>query len=424
MSKQKKSKFLVGVEAATKALREVLEPTPLQYSAFLSDRFGAQIYLKREDLTPVRSYKLRGAYNFFRKALLKDPNKTKFVCSSAGNHAQGFAFACQKFGVDGVVFMPVTTPQQKINKTRIFGGERVRIELIGDIFDESNKAAIDFAKDTGAMLVPPFDHPDIIEGQASVGFEILEQNSLCAEDIDLLIMPVGGGGLSSGVTQVFRELSPQTKLQYVEPQGAPSLKRSLESGKRVLLDHVDSFVDGAAVAMIGSTNFKRLKGIDPEDVLPISEDKLCETIILMLNHEGIVLEPAGALAVEALRELPAKSLKDKKIVCVTSGGNFDFERLPEVKERAMKAAGLKKYFIIRMPQRPGALREFLALFGPDDDVARFEYLKKSARNFGSILLGVETRDSANFDVLKEKMTKAGFHYQDITDDDLLASFVI
>ena len=424
MSKPKKSSYLAGVETATSALRGVFDATPLQYNAYLSDRYGAQIYLKREDLGPVRSYKLRGAFNFFRKAMLANPDNSKFVCSSAGNHAQGFAYACQKFGVDGVIYMPVTTPQQKIDKTRIFGGERVRIELIGDIFDESNKAAIAYAKDTGAMLVPPFDHVDIIEGQASVGLEMLSQAFQSDGAIDLLIMPVGGGGLSAGVSQVFAEMSPSTKMIYVEPQGAPSLKRSLEAGKRVLLNQVDSFVDGAAVAQVGAVNFKRLKTVDPQKVLLVSEDKLCETIIVMLNHEGIVLEPAGALAIEALRSIPAGDLKGKKIVCVTSGGNFDFERLPEVKERAMKASGRKKYYIIRLPQRPGALRDFLALFGPDDDVARFEYLKKSARNFGSILLGVETKDAKNFATLTKNMTKAGIHYEDITDDDLIASFII
>ncbi len=424
MSKPKKSSYLAGVETATSALRDVFEATALQYNANLSDRYGAQIYLKREDLGPVRSYKLRGAYNFFRKAMLANPDNSKFVCSSAGNHAQGFAYACQLFGVEGVIFMPVTTPQQKIDKTRIFGGERVRIELIGDIFDESNKAAIAFAKDTGAMLVPPFDHADIIEGQASVGVEMASQATKSGGAIDLLIMPVGGGGLSAGVSQVFAEVSPGTKLLYVEPAGAPSLKRSLEAGKRVQLDQVDNFVDGAAVARVGAVNFKRLKKVDPKKVVLVSEDKLCETIILMLNHEGIVLEPAGALAIEALRSLPASELKGKKIVCVTSGGNFDFERLPEVKERAMKAAGRKKYYIIRLPQRPGALRDFLALFGPDDDVARFEYLKKSARNFGSILLGVETKDAKNFAVLTKNMNKAGIHFEDITDDDLIASFII
>ncbi len=424
MSKQKKSSYLQAVETATSALRDVLEPTALQYSAFLSDRYKAEIYLKREDLTPVRSYKLRGAYNFFRKALLADPKKNRFVCSSAGNHAQGFAYACKKFGVEGVVFMPVTTPQQKVDKTRIFGGDRVTIKLVGDIFDECNKAAIAFAKETGAMLVPPFDHADIIEGQASVGVEIAAQAAISTGEIDLLVMPVGGGGLSAGVTQIFDEISPGTQKLYVEPQGAPSLKRSLEAGKRVQLRQIDSFVDGAAVAQIGVLNFKRLKHIDPERVMLVSEDRLCETMVQMLNHEGIVLEPAGALSIEALRSVPAQDLEGRKIVCVTSGGNFDFDRLPEVKERAMKAAGLKKYYIIRLPQRPGALRDFLALFGPEDDVARFEYLKKSARNFGSILLGVETKAAKNFETLQNNMDEAGIRYSDITDDDLIASFVI
>lgn len=421
MKKQKKTAFMNGVEVATVALRDVLDVTPLQCNEFLSDRTKARIWLKREDLTPVRSYKLRGAYNFFRKALLMAPENKRFVCASAGNHAQGFAFACQKFGVEGVVYMPVTTPQQKINKTRVFGAGRVRIKLIGDIFDESNQAALEYARVEGAMMVPPFDHADIIEGQASVGVEILEQIN---GPIDILIIPVGGGGLSAGLTQVFTERSPETRIIYVEPAGAPSFKRSLEAGQRVTLNKVDSFVDGAAVAQIGADNFKRLKHVEPEAVRLIEEDHLCSTMVEMLNVEGVVLEPAGALAVEVLKSLSAKELQGKRVVCVTSGGNFDFERLPEVKERAMKAEGRKKYFIIRMPQRPGALREFLDLFGPEDDVARFEYLKKSARNFGSILLGVETKNAKNFEQLMKNMRDAGIQYQDITDDEIIASFVI
>lgn len=442
------SSFLRGVEEAGKAIRAVFDKTPLQRNAFLSDRHGAEILLKREDLTPVRSYKLRGAFNFFRKAMAtqsasettsktaaaakpraksarakpaRAPASPRFVCASAGNHAQGFAFSCQHFDVDGVVFMPVTTPQQKIDKTRVFGGDRVTIKLVGDIFDECNQAALEFAETHGAEMVPPFDHPFIIEGQASVGLEILEQ---APGPIDLLIVPVGGGGLAAGVTKVFQELSPQTQIRYVEPEGAPSFKESLRAGKRVKLKKIDSFVDGAAVAMIGAHNFKALKSIDPEDVILIPEDRLCETMVEMLNVEGIVLEPAGALEVDALRSFTAKDLKGKRVVCLTSGGNFDFERLPEVKERALKAAGLKKYYILRLPQRPGALRDFLDLLGPDDDIARFEYLKKSARNFGSILVGVETTDKANFGKLNRKMEAAGLQFQDITDDEVVAAFII
>ncbi len=424
MSDQTKSTppvdFVAGVTAAVAGVRTVLAMTPLQQNAFLSDRYGARVFLKREDLTPVRSYKLRGAFNFFRKALAAGGGQ-KFVCASAGNHAQGFAFACQHFGVTGTVFMPVTTPQQKIQKTRVFGGEHVDIRLEGDIFDQCNAAALEFADEAGAQFVPPFDHGDIIEGQATVALEILEQSG---GPIDILVLPVGGGGLAAGVTQIMKSLSPRTKIVLVEPAGAPSLKRSLEAGERVRLNQIDNFVDGAAVAQVGEVNFSVLKSYKPDDVVLISEDQLCETIIEMLNIEGIVLEPAGALEVDALRYLAPDEVRGKTIVCLTSGGNFDFERLPEVKERALKASGRKKYYILRLPQRPGALREFLDLLGPDDDIARFEYLKKSARNFGSILLGVETPDPTNFDVLNSRMVEAGFQYQDITDDELVASFIV
>ncbi|MEM8977135.1 MAG: threonine ammonia-lyase IlvA [Pseudomonadota bacterium] len=421
MSNQASSDFVASVTAAHAAVRTVLQPTPLQFNAFLSDRHDANIYLKREDLTPVRSYKLRGAFNFFRKAVSQAGPDATFACASAGNHAQGFAYACRHFGVSGTVFMPVTTPQQKIQKTRVFGGENVEIKLEGDIFDQCYAAAMDYAEQSGARFVPPFDHADIVEGQATVALELLEQ---AGRPVDVLIIPVGGGGLAAGVTQVIRALSPKTRIVYVEPAGAPSFKSSLENQERVRLERVDNFVDGAAVAQIGELNFSLLKKTDPNSVLLVKEDSLCETIIEMLNIEGIVLEPAGALEIDALRHLDPSDLKGKTVVCLTSGGNFDFERLPEVKERALRASGRKKYYILRLPQRPGALREFLDLLGPDDDIARFEYLKKSARNFGSILLGVETPDPANFVLLNEKMDQAGFQFQDITEDDLVASFIV
>lgn len=413
--------FLDGVKSAAEALIPLLEPTPLQENLYLSGKHGARVFLKREDLTPVRSYKLRGAFNFFRKALAAERPPARFVCASAGNHAQGFAFACRHFGVDGVVFMPVTTPRQKIDKTRAFGGDRVRIELTGDIFDQCNAAALAFAEAEGAAMVPPFDHPDIIEGQATVALEILAQFH---EPIDVLILPVGGGGLSAGVSRIFAALSPKTKLALVEPTGAPSLRRSLEAGERVKLARVDNFVDGAAVAQIGALNWEILQRFAPEDVTLIPEDQLCVTILDMLNHEGVVLEPAGALEVEALRHLPQEMIAGKTVVAVTSGGNFDFERLPEVKERALKAAGLKKYYILRLPQRPGALKDFLNVLGPEDDIARFEYLKKSARNFGSILIGIETQRAENFERLEREMEEAGFQARDITADEVVANFIV
>ncbi len=413
--------FFRNVKLAGEAHKAVIPHTPLQKNAFLSDRYEADIYLKREDLTVVRSYKLRGAFNFFRKALEAGEGAGGFVCASAGNHAQGFAFACQHFGVKGVIFMPVTTPQQKIQKTKVFGGDQVEIKIIGDFFDICNQAALAYAEETGALMVPPFDHADIIEGQATVGLEIFEQID---RPIDLMILPVGGGGLAAGVTQIVKTLSPKTELLYVQPAGAPSFKESLISGERVLLPKVNSFVDGAAVGQMGALNFSLLKDVDPDQVMLVKEDHLCETIVELLNIEGIVLEPAGALEVDALRWLAPERLRGKTVVCVASGGNFDFERLPEVKERALKAAGLKKYYLIRMPQRPGALRELLVLLGPHDDIARFEYLKKSARNFGSILMGVESNSPENFEILHQKLDEKGFGFQDITDDEVISNFIV
>lgn len=423
MSNRQKSKFITGAKEAAAAIGEVIEPTTLQRNELLSDRYLSKIYLKREDLTPIRSYKLRGAFNFFRKALAGGNKGKRFVCASAGNHAQGFAFCCQHFDVDGIVFMPVTTPKQKVYKTEVFGNGRVEIRAFGDIFDQCNQEAIRFARETEAILVPPFDHNDIIEGQASVGLELLSQ---LPEEIDILIIPVGGGGLAAGVCQIMEQLSPKTKVLFVEPKGAPSFARSLKAGKRIRLKEVDNFVDGAAVTQMGALNFGILKKHDPSDVIHIAEDKLCETIIEMLNHDGIVLEPAGALGVAALERIPGRRerLKGKTIVCITSGGNFDFERFHDVKERALKSSGLKKYFVLRLPQRPGALQEFLSLLGPDDDIARFEYLKKSARNFGSILVGVETSKKSNFKTFTNRMKQAGIEFHDITHAEFVPGLTI
>ncbi|WEX87102.1 threonine ammonia-lyase [Sinorhizobium garamanticum] len=411
------------VENAALALREIFPATPLQLNDHLSARYGATVYLKREDLSPVRSYKIRGAFNFFRKALAAGAAGKTFVCASAGNHAQGFAFVCRHFGVPGVVFMPVTTPQQKIDKTRMFGGEFITIRLFGDIFDQCYQAARDHVEAIAGVMVPPFDHADIIEGQATVAAEIAQQ--LPGGVIpDLVALPVGGGGLSAGVTGYLADTLSTDRFVFCEPAGAPSLKRSLETGSVVTLDQVDNFVDGAAVARVGDLNFAALAAFAPEQVMLLPENAICLTIIDMLNVEGVVLEPAGALSITALEILGRERLKGKTVVAVVSGGNFDFERLPDVKERAMRHAGLKKYFILRMAQRPGALRDFLNLLGDEDDIARFEYLKKSARNFGSVLIGIETKHAENFPALKARFDAAGLRYQDITENEILANLVI
>ncbi|WP_170786161.1 threonine ammonia-lyase IlvA [Ruegeria lacuscaerulensis] len=407
------SDFMTRARAAEQAMRSVFPATPLQRNAHLSDRYGADIWLKREDLSPVRSYKIRGAFNAMRKQQGQD----LFVCASAGNHAQGVAYMCKHLNVRGVIFMPVTTPQQKIQKTRIFGGDNIEIHLTGDYFDDTLAAAQAWCAQEGGHFLSPFDDEDVIEGQASLAVEIEEQLGHLPDHV---ILPVGGGGMSSGVATWFGD---RTHSLFVEPKGGACLHAAMAAGHPVALDHVDNFVDGAAVGKIGAKPFALLKDRHLSDVHVLSEDRICTTMIEMLNVEGIVLEPAGALAIEALGDIQS-FIRGKTVVCVTSGGNFDFERLPEVKERAQRYSGVKKYFILRLPQRPGALKEFLNILGPEDDIARFEYMKKSARNFGSVLIGIETRKPENFARLFAHLDEAGFTYTDITEDETLAQFVI
>ncbi|MCA0920293.1 threonine ammonia-lyase IlvA [Pseudooceanicola nanhaiensis] len=408
--------FRHAAREAAHAMRAVFPATPLQRNDHLSAKYDADIWLKREDLTPVRSYKLRGAFNAMRK-VLAGGTRPVFVCASAGNHAQGMAYMCRHFEVRGIVFMPVTTPQQKIDKTRVFGGEFIEIRMVGDYFDDTLAEAKAHCAQIDGHFMAPFDDADVIEGQASVAAEIEAQLPDLA---DRIILPVGGGGLSAGIRSYFGD---RLALTFVEPLGGASLAAAVKANEPVTLNKVDSFVDGAAVARIGALPFERLRGIRIEDVLAAPEDRVCTTILEMLNVEGIVLEPAGALAVDALADV-AEEIRGKRVICVTSGGNFDFERLPEVKERAQHYRGVKKYLILRLPQRPGALRDFLDMLGPQDDIARFEYLKKSARNFGSVLIGIETSEAENFTRLYGRLDAAGFAYRDITNDTILADILI
>ena len=401
-------------QTAESEMRSVFDETPLQRNEHLSAKYDADIWLKREDLSPVRSYKLRGAFNAMRKVI---DTHSKFVCASAGNHAQGVAFMCRHFDVTGVIFMPVTTPQQKIQKTQIFGGNNVEIRLVGDYFDECLRAAQAYCTAEGAHFLSPFDDEDVIQGQASVAVEIERQLGRVPDHI---VLPVGGGGLSAGTISYF---DTSCHFSLVEPLGGACLWAALIAGKPVKLDKVDTFADGAAVGQIGAKTFERLKNVGLASVLRIPEDRICTTMLEMLNVEGVVLEPAGALSVDALKDL-GQAIRGRTVVCISSGGNFDFERLPEVKERAQRFSGVKKYLILRMPQRPGALKEFLNFLGPDDDITRFEYLKKSARNFGSILIGIETKSPEQFDTFFQRLEAAGFTYSDITNDELLSSFVI
>ena len=401
---------------ATERMRQLFPATPLQRNDHLSNVYDADIWLKREDLSPVRSYKLRGAFN----AMGKQADKDVFVCASAGNHAQGVAYVCRHLQKKGVIFMPVTTPEQKIRKTRLFGGAWVQVQLVGDYFDDTLRASQAYCAEVGGHFLSPFDDPDVIEGQATVTYEMLEQ---LGRSPDVFVVPVGGGGLSSSARRLLSERAPETEIFYVEPSGGKSLAAAVQAGAPIALAQVDTFVDGAAVAKMGVNTFAALKGIDADHVLDIPEDRICTTILDMLNTEGIVLEPAGALALDALKDLKDK-IRGKTVVCVSSGGNFDFERLPEVKERAQRYAGVKKYFILRLPQRPGALKDFLGLLGPNDDIARFEYLKKSARNFGTVLLGIETSKPENFALLSERLEAAGMSIRDITGDEAMVDLII
>ena len=410
--------FAARARAAMAEMRELFPATPLLRNEYLSQRHGAEIWLKREDLSPVRSYKIRGAMTAMRRAVAAGAEH--FVCASAGNHAQGMAYACRHFGVRGTVYMPVTTPQQKIDKTAAFGGAAVEIVLEGDYVDDTLKAAQAACLAIGARFLSPFDDPDVIEGQASVAAEILDEMDAPP---DVIVLPVGGGGLSAGMRRLLAEEAPATQIVYVEPAGGASLAAAVAAGRPVRLTTLDTFVDGAAVAQIGAQPFEVLADVDAADLYTAPEDRICVTIMEMLNVEGIVLEPAGALAVDVLRDLEAR-IGGKRVICVASGGNFDFERLPEVKERGQRYSGVKKYLVLRLPQRPGALRDFLEVLGPTDDIARFEYLKKSARNFGSVLIGIEARGAEDFVDLFRRMDEAGYVYRDITGDETLANFLV
>jgi len=415
------SKFLNEVFDATKEMRKFFKPTPLEFSEKLSEKFGGQIYLKREDCSPIRSYKIRGPLNFFANFIKsKSFQKSyKFVCASAGNHAQGFAFCCSNFRVHGKIFMPTPTPKQKIDRTRKLGGDFVEIILHGDVFDSAAEAAQKFCKKSAAIFVPPFDDEKIIIGAGTVASEIMEQ--IPDKKVDAILVPVGGGGICAGILKFFENSS--TEIFAIESVGKQTLTKSLLAKKNLENKKIDIFCDGIAVQKIGQKPWSILKKLKNKPKL-CPENRVAKTILEFLNFDGIILEPAGALAIDALKNFDKKFFKNKKIVCVCTGGNFDFSRLPDLKERAMKFSGRKKYFILQLPQRPGALREFLDILGPEDDIARFEYLKKSAREFGSILIGIETSKSENFPKLLKKLDKKNFAIRDITNDQILTDFVI
>lgn len=399
-------------------LRKVVHHTPLQLHANLSRKYQCNVYLKREDLQVVRSYKLRGAYNLM-SSLSEEQLAKGVVCASAGNHAQGFAYSCKKLGVKGVVFMPVITPKQKIRQTAMFGEDAIRIELAGDTFDDCAVAALEYTRANGMTFIPPFDHARIIEGQGTVGLEILEDTS----DIDYLFLPVGGGGLSAGVGAYFKTYSPQTKIIGVEPEGAPAMYQAMKEGHPVVLNEIDRFVDGAAVKRVGDITFSICKEV-LSDMLLIPEGKVCSTILSLYNEDAIVVEPAGALSIAAL-DLYADQIKGKNVVCIVSGSNNDIDRMQEIKERSLQYEGLKHYFLVRFAQRPGALKEFVNhVLGPTDDITRFEYIQKTNKESGPALIGVELKSKDDYAQLLQNMQQYQIQFTELNKNDTLFGYLV
>ena len=403
---------------AAERLKKIVIRTPLQFNHNLSRKYSCNIFLKREDLQPVRSYKLRGAYNMM-SSLPAEQIKKGVVCASAGNHAQGFAYSCKKLHVKGFVFMPGITPGQKISQTKMFGGDNIEIKLVGDTYDDCAVAAKQFTEENDLTFIPPFDDPRIIEGQGTVAIEILEDQ----DDIDYLFIPVGGGGLASGVGSYFKTYSPDTKIIGVEPEGAPAMYEAFKKGSPVELEKIDRFVDGAAVKRVGDLTFAICKEVLDEMHL-VPEGKVCSTILKLYNEDAIVAEPAGALSIAALDDY-AGEIKGKNIVCILSGSNNDIDRMPEIKERSLQWEGLKHYFLINFAQRPGALKEFVNnVLGPNDDITRFEYMQKTNKESGPALIGIELKSKDDYMVLLQNLERYHFGYTELNKNDALFGYLV
>jgi threonine dehydratase len=407
------------IDAAAERLEGVVGRSPLQLCKRLSEELGAEVYLKREDLQEVRSFKLRGAYNRMR-ALTPEDAARGVVCASAGNHAQGVAYACTLLGVQGTVFMPVITPTQKIDRVRHFGGDRVEVRLVGESYDDASAAAHEFAESSGRAFVHPFDDPLTIAGQGTVGKEILEQIDGCP---DVVLAAVGGGGLISGIATYLAEHCPAAAIYGAEPQGAPAMYESLRRGGLVVLDQIDTFIDGAAVKSVGESTL-RICQRHVTEVLPVAEGAVCSALIELYQNEGIIAEPAGALTVSAL-ELLGAQLRGRRVVCVLSGGNNDILRYPEIMERSLVHQGRKHYFIVEFAQKPGQLRQFVdRALGPNDDIVRFEYMKKTNKERGAALVGIELRSRDDLEPLLRRMEQIQMKYTRLTSDELLYEHLI
>lgn len=414
--------YRIGLEEIVQAqmhLKDVITRTPLQHNRVLSERYNCNVLLKREDLQIVRSFKIRGAYNLMC-SLAPETLANGVVCASAGNHAQGVAYSCQALGIPGKIFMPSTTPRQKVSQVSFFGGTFVEVILTGDTFDDAYAEAIAESNRSGMAFIHPFDDRKIIAGNGTVGQEFME----AADTVpDFVFVTVGGGGLAAGVASYVKIVSPSTKVIGVEPEGAASLRVSLDAGEVTPLDQIDKFIDGAAVKRVGDITYTLCRDL-LDDVITVNEGKVCTTMLDLYNENAIVAEPAGALPISAL-DAYRSEIEGKTVVCVVSGGNNDVDRMQEIKERSLIYEGLKHYFMLSFPQRAGALREFLdQVLGPDDDITRFEYTKKSNKDNGPALVGIELKDRKDYNPLVERMTKKGFQFIELNKDPVLFNLLI
>ncbi|EHK9342771.1 threonine ammonia-lyase [Listeria monocytogenes] len=410
------------VEKAYEVLKSVVKHTPLEYDFYLSEKYHCNVYLKREDLQRVRSFKLRGAFYAISRLSAEQLAKG-VVCASAGNHAQGVAYTCKRMTVPATIFMPTTTPQQKVSQVKFFGGSNVEVVLVGDTFDASATAAKEFAAAHGQTFIPPFDDPDIIAGQGSLAVEMVKDLNKAHEQADYVFAGIGGGGLISGVATYLKAKIPITKIIGVEPDGAPSMTAALKQNQVVTLDKIDKFVDGAAVKEVGSLTFQHAKVL-VDEVTTISEGAVCSTILDMYTKQAIVAEPAGALSVAAL-ETYREEIKDKTVVCIVSGGNNDINRMQEIEERSLLHEGLKHYFIVNFSQRPGALKEFVNdVLGPHDDITKFEYTKKVNRGNGPVIIGVLLQDKNDYEGLLDRVAAFDPSYIPINDNQTLYTLLV
>lgn len=404
---------------AYQLLKDVVTHTPLQRNEQLSEKYGCNVYIKREDLQYVRSFKLRGAYYKMMK-VEKEAREKGIVCASAGNHAQGVAYSCAQLGIQGTIFMPQTTPKQKVNQVKMFGRDAVKVILTGDTFDDSFVSAMEFSSKEDKIFIHPFDDVDIMAGQGTVAIEVLND---IEKPIDYVFSSIGGGGLMAGLSTYIKSVSPSTKMIGVEPAGASSMKAAFDNGIPTLLPSIDKFVDGAAVQCAGKQTYEICKKF-VSDIVSIPEGKVCSTILELYNLHAIIAEPAGALPISAL-DFYKDEIKGKTIVCVISGGNNDIGRMQEIKEKSLIYEGLLYYFIVNFPQRAGALRQFLDnVLGPNDDITTFEYTKKNNKESGPGLVGVELKDHEDYGGLIERMNQLGFTYKEVNKDSTLFELLI